>query len=265
MLTVSLQQSYAQDPVVKVYKKVDTVNLNVKIYYPGNQKPQQPRPAIIFFFGGGWVGGSMQQFAPHSKHYAEKDMIAITAEYRVKNRHGTSPLASIADAKSAIRWVRKNADNLGVDPEKIVGAGGSAGGHLAASTAMISDFNDPDDDLAISPVPNALVLFNPVVNTTEEGYGAGKLGANARGASPYHHIRKDLPPTIIFHGTDDTTVPVENVKDFCVKMEKFGNQCNLHTFEGQEHAFFNYGKDGGKYYRETVALADRFLNRLGYF
>ena len=223
------------------------------------------RPAIVFFFGGGWVGGSPQQFFPHCRHLAALGMVAIAAEYRVKNRHGTSPFECVADGKSAVRYLRAHAEELGVNPRRIVAAGGSAGGHVAACTATLDAYDEENEDVSISAKPNALVLFNPVVDTTKLGYGANRFGDDPTVLSPVHHVTGALPPTIIFHGTVDTTVPIENVERFSREMRATGNDCMLIPFEGKKHGFFNYGRDDdNRSYNETVAHMDEFLQQHGF-
>ena len=107
--------------------------------------------------------GNPVQFQKHCEYLAARDMVAMTVDYRVSSRHGVTANQCVADAKSAVRWMRSNADRLGIDRNKIVAAGGSAGGHLAASTAILPDHDDPNDDLSLSAVPNAMALFNPAV------------------------------------------------------------------------------------------------------
>ena len=91
-------------------------------------------------------------------------MVAICAEYRIKSKHGTTPFECVDDGKSAVRWIREHADDLGIDPNKIVAAGGSAGGHVAACTAVINGYETNSENMDISSKPNALVLFNPVID-----------------------------------------------------------------------------------------------------
>jgi acetyl esterase/lipase len=191
-------------------------------------------------------------------------MIAMTASYRVQSRNGTTPFEAVKDARSAMRWVRQHAAEIGIHKKKIIVGGGSAGGHLALSTAILDHVNDTGDDLSISPVPDAMVLFNPVANTMPEGYGFDVLGERAEELSPYHHIDGDVPPAIIFHGSADSTVPVSNVEDFCDAMKESGNRCELIVYADQAHGFFNYGKSGHAFYMLTVAEMDRFLQSLGY-
>jgi acetyl esterase/lipase len=164
----------------------------------------------------------------------------------------------VKDAKSAIRYLKSNSDELGINPEKIVASGGSAGGHLAACTAVIKGVNEDTDDLSISSVPFALVLFNPVVDTGKRGYGQEKLAGREFEVSPVHHITKGVPLTLIMHGKSDTTVPYENVVRFKQLMKQDGNKCILVGYKHQKHGFFNYSKKP-KYFKKTLSRTEDFL------
>ena len=201
-------------------------------------------------------------------------MVAMTADYRVNSRHGVKPVTCVADAKSCLRWIRSNAARLGIDPNRVVAAGGSAGGHLAAATATLPDFDEPGEDKAVSSVPDAVVLFNPALVLAPmdgldlEGFGTrvgkDRLGTEPSKLSPAHHVKAGTPPTIIFHGKADTTVPYVTAEAFATAMKKAGNRCELVGYDEQTHGFFNFGRGDGRYYRETLAAADRFLVSLGY-
>lgn len=115
-------------------------------------------------------------------------MVAISAEYRIKKIHNTSPKEALVDAKSAIRWVRGNAQALGIYPTKIVVGGGSAGGPIAAATATSKGFNESDEDATISARPIALMLFNPVLDTGPDGFGYGRVKGYWRDFSPLHNL-----------------------------------------------------------------------------
>src|SRR6185503_1822467 len=119
-------------------------------------KPTDKSPAIVFFFGGGWTNGSPGQFEEHCKHLGSRGLVAITADYRVASRQQVKAVSCVADAKSAIRYVRKEAARLGIDPDRIVAGGGSAGGHIAACTGTIDGFDEAGEDKSISSVPNAM-------------------------------------------------------------------------------------------------------------
>ncbi len=243
------------------YKQADGVELHLHVFYPQGWNADDRHGAIVFFFGGGWVGGSPKQFEPQCQHLASRGMVAISAEYRVKSRHGVQPWDCVADGKSAVRWIRAHAGQLGIDPQRIAAAGGSAGGHVAASTALLDDPVPAETN--VSSVPDALVLFNPVIDTTEKGYGSKALGNRSRELSPVHHVRSGLPPTIVFHGDADRTVPYENVERFQQLMTESGNACRLVTYEGAAHGFFNQGREGNAF-DDTLKKTDEFLTAIGF-
>lgn len=276
--TVSAKRNYPpeiQGARVEVYKSVDGVDLRLWIFAPDGHISEESVPAIIFFFGGGWNSGSPEQFIAQANYLQDRGMVAVLADYRVKFRNKVQARYCVEDAKSALRWVRQNADRLGIDPDRIVAAGGSAGGHLAASTATLPMFDDPDEDTAISSKPNALVLFNPVVITAPvedagalEGFGRrmnpNRLGTEPVNLSPFHNMGADLPPTLIFHGTADETVSFLCVELFAKKAREMGRRCELVAYEGAGHGFFNFGRDGNKPFTDTVTRMDAFLVSLGY-
>jgi acetyl esterase len=245
----------------RVYKTIGEAKLRLHIYQPAERKKDDKLPAIVFFFGGGWRNGSPTQFIEHCKYLSARGMVAITAEYRVKSRHNVTPVECIADAKSAMRWVRQNAASLGIDTNRIAAGGGSAGGHLAAATATIKAFDD--EAPKISALPNALVLFNPALNTTQIPANYG-FGDKAEAASPQHHVRAKMPPTIIFHGTADTTVPLAQAEQFCAAMKQQNNRCEVVPFVGRTHGFFNFGRGDGQDFKATVRAMDEFLISLNY-
>ncbi len=245
-----------------VYKTVDTVNLTMEVFYPPAFDTGKLYPAMVFFFGGGWQNGSVKQFEHHAEYLAGRGLVCFLADYRVKSRQHTTPFESLSDAKSAVRYLRKNAVQLHIDPGKIIAAGGSAGGHLAAATAMVKGFDQPGEDLTVSAVPDALVLFNPVIDNGPGGYGYDRVGERYKELSPLCNIRKGAPPTIFFLGTRDRLIPVETAKYYKKVMERVGSRCDLFLYEGQEHGFFNY-KNRDYYYR-TLLETDIFLTSLGY-
>ena len=256
------------DPQEIVYKSVNGTDLTMYLFDADGRGQDVKLPAIVFFFGGGWVGGDPKQFFPHCEYFACRGMVSISAEYRVQSRHGTTPFESVADGMSAVRWLRSHAQDLDIDPGRVAAGGGSAGGQLAACTGWISELDDPDEDQNVSSRPDALVLFNPAVDLlsiTTTNHGAADLSdEEKRSLSPTYHVRPDLPPAIIFHGAADATIPIASIETFCEQMTEAGNVCELVPFEGKAHGFFNHGRDGNVAFTETVRLADRFLASLGY-
>ncbi len=249
-----------------VYKTVGKDELRLHVFKPDRTSSEAKAAAIVFFFGGAWTAGSVNQFTPQARYLAQRGMVAIVADYRVFARHGTTPFQAISDAKSTLRWVRAHSAQLGIDPKRIAAAGGSAGGHLAVSTAVFDTFDEDSEDKTISAKPNALVLFNPAVDTTHPTPTilVERVGGRGRDASPLHHLRAGLPPTIIFHGKSDTTVPYADVERFCAAAKALGSECKLIGYEGATHGFFNPQRDEGKWYRETLQEVDKFLTHIGY-
>ena len=252
--------------VSEVYKTIGDVKLKMHIFYPEDHKPTDRRPAIVFFFGGGWKGGSVGQFGNQSRYLASRGMVAMCAEYRTQNRHKTTPFECVIDGKSAVRWARKNAERLGVDPKKIAAGGGSAGGHVAAAAGTLKGLEDKSDDLSVSSKPNALVLFNPVFDNGPEGYGYERVKDRYKEISPIHNISKGSPPTIIFLGSRDKHIPVATAERYKKLMEEKSSRCELRVYEGQKHGFFNLHKSScePKYFYLTVIETDQFLQSLGY-
>lgn len=253
-------------------------------------------PAIVFFFGGGWTSGTPEQFLPQASYLASRGMATFVADYRVASRDKVKASACVEDAKSAMRWLRANADKLSIDPNRICAAGGSAGGHIACATALLPEFDAKSDDLSVRCVPDALALFNPAVvlaplaglpspesaETRLEGLKS-RLGAEPEAMSPAHHVRSGLPPAIIFHGEADTTVPPVTVQKFTRLMQDAGNRCELRTYPGAPHGFFNLpgnnsaankkkeakrkaeGQDQRSvWHRQTLRELDLFLVSLGW-
>ncbi|VGO23360.1 alpha/beta hydrolase [Pontiella sulfatireligans] len=241
------------------YKETPQGELRLHIFNPKNQTPKKKAPAIVFFFGGGWNSGSPSQFYAQSKHLAQRGMVAIAAEYRTKKGHGTDPRACVMDAKSAMRWVRAHAGQLGIDPNRIAASGGSAGGHLAAATATLEKFDEPGEDVSVSCRPQALALFNPVFDNGEKGYGYDRVESYWQDFSPMHNLKKGAPPTIVFLGTKDDLIPVETAEEYKAVMEANGGRCDLHLYKDQSHGFFNKAK-----YKETLAETDQFFVSLGW-
>lgn len=257
---LAVSSVYSQERIV--YKPVDSTSLFMDVYRPANFDATKKYPAMVFFFGGGWNGGSVKQFEPHAKYFSKRGIMCFLADYRVASRQHTTPFESLKDAKSAIRFIKENAENLHIDSSRIVASGGSAGGHLAAASAFINDYNEDTDNLNISAVPDALVLFNPVIDNGPGGYGFERIGDEYKNFSPLHNIQKGAPPTIIFLGTKDHLIPVETMQYYKTVMNKVDSRCDLHLYDEQGHGFFNYAKF--EFYKKTVHETDTFLTSLGY-
>ncbi len=246
--------------IVKVFKTVDGTTLDVFLYLPSDIKKGEKRPALAFFHGGGWECGKPEWGQMQCEHFSSLGLVALSFEYRLTTQHDVTPLESIADAKSAIRWIRENTSGLGVDPSRIAASGYSAGGHLAMCTAMIEKFDEPNEDQSLSPAADALMLWVTPVKVFEDGWFRQilKNRAEVRECDPDAHIGPGLPPSIIFQGTADDVIPLWSVKEFAKKMTAAGNRCDLHIYEGQTH--LNWADNE----KDVLEKMDKFLESIGY-
>ncbi len=244
-----------------IYKQAGARALKLLVDKPAGWRATDQRPAIVFYFGGGWVGGSPTQFLKQSEYLASRGMVGIRVEYRtIPKPEKGPPLVCCADAKSAMRYVRSHAAELGIDPHRLAAAGGSAGGHLAAFTGLVPGLDDPQDDLTVSCRPDALVLFNPVFNNGPGQWGHARVGGRYKEFSPAHNIGPGAPPTIVFLGDTDKLIPVAVLRDFEAGMKQAGARCETHVYPGAGHGFFNQDP----HFALTLTEADKFLASLGW-
>ncbi|MDF1825399.1 MAG: alpha/beta hydrolase [Verrucomicrobiales bacterium] len=275
LILFSAAQSFAETEPVdikgstsEVYKTASGDDLLIHRLDPPDHDPSTDKaPAIVLFFGGGWKSGSPTHLEPQGRYLAHRGMVVFLADYRVEKRQGTTPRECVADGKSAVRWVRKNAARLGIDPDRIAAGGGSAGGHVAAATGMCDGLDEPGENTAVSAKPNALVLFNPVYhNGPEGGYGYSRVEEWFPAISPAHNITKDDPPAIVFLGTKDKLIPVAHAEAFKAEQTALGIPSELFLYEGEPHGFFNLSVGQGKkeHFVHSVLKVDDFLTSLGF-
>lgn len=240
-----------------VYKTVNDTNLHLHVFEPEGHRAADRRPVFLAIHGGGWVGGNAKSFYPFADYFSQLGMVGISLEYRLLKRNaGTTVFDCVKDARSAIRYLRSHAEELGIDSNRIVVAGGSAGGHLAAGTALFDGVDQASDDTSISCRPDAMVLYYPVIDTSEHGYGQQKVGASWRDISPVEHVESGLPPTIVFHGTTDTVTPYAGAALFQKRMTMAGNVCELVSHQGGRHGYFIFDL---KLYEQAMDRTHQFL------
>lgn len=248
-----------------VYKTIGDRGLKLYVTKPADWKKEDRRGGVVFFHGGGWTGGAPGQFTEHSKYFASRGLVCVQVEYRLLAKSENSPpVDCIRDAKSAMRWVRSRAGELGIDAKRIASGGGSAGGHLAAAVGVIEGGDDPQDNLDVSAKSNAMLLFNPVYDNGPGEWGAKRVGDRVKDFSPAHNLTKDDPPAIVFLGTNDKLIPVKTAERFQSAQKKLGIESELVLFEGKGHGFFNHGREDNKAYNKTIVASDRFLAKLGW-
>jgi acetyl esterase len=126
---------------------------------------------------------------------------------------------------------------------------------------MFDGVDHADEDLKVSCHPNALVLFSPVIDTSQEGYGNAKIGERWQELSPAHQVRSALPPTLLFHGDGDTTTPILGTRVFAEAMKKAGNRIEFVSPPGAIHTYMF--KDAALF-EQTLKQMDAFFASLGF-
>ena len=247
-----------------VFKETSNAQLHAFLFFPEGHVETDERTAVSFFSAGVWDNCKISQFAPHCLHFRNRGAVAVIFEYREISKHHISPLEAVADARSAVRWLRMNHDALGIHPERLVTCGASGGAHLCLSTAMLEGY-DVDTELSeVSCVPNAMGLFSPIVDTTKKGVGMELFRdpKEAKKTSPSRNIRKGLPPSVLFQGTNDRVVDAAAVAKFQRVMKRKKNACALHPYNREGHSFFNFNCNM-QHFESTLNTLDRFLVDLG--
>lgn len=220
---------------VRVYR-TRNVDLNLHVFSPVGRS-RSARPAIVFLFGGGWYLGKPEQFFGFCKYFARLGYVAISADYRIKGRHNVPPVEALKDVKSAMRYVRSHAAELGIDPQRICLAGWSAGGHLAMACAAIRRYDHEDDDRTVPCTPAVVVLLAPGINVHNQSWFAY---VNSGSVPPAHlwvrrFVRAGLPPSITIVGEHDTSVDCNEIRLFTAAMERAGNSTELQIVKGIGH------------------------------
>lgn len=256
------------------------VHLRAYVHQPPGRVLGAKLPVVVIFHGGGWVANDPTYWFPLSFYLASRGVVAINVQYRLYGAHKSGPEAGVKDALSAVRWVRQNAGELGVDGDKLVALGDSAGGHLTLATALITDLSDERGTAAqTSSVPQALYTLYPVVMTTGPvmlslpfAHPDPTLGHP--GLSPLLLLKpeRQLPPTVLWQGTADASVlnPPNLAKEFCQTANALagGTRCHFVAYPGAGHAFIEEaigeGAETRGHYREIAANVASFLDDLDF-
>lgn len=249
-----------------VYKRVfaqeiddveQPVDLNAYVFSGPDFDPGRdtPRAAVVLFHGGGWCNGTPVLWIPAARYLAARGMVAVVVQYRLGDSHDATPRQSTADALSAIRWLRQNANALGVDPERIATAGDSAGGHLALATSTLDAISDEGDGAdEVSPRSHLNFALYPVSHPS-------RLNPPLEEIDPYVHLGPDAVPTFILHGVLDELriTPPEDSENYCTRVEELSEAtCTYVPIEGLGHNFLPLHHDS------SLAFLDAFLIGAGF-
>jgi len=233
------------------YKKAGNLSLKLDIYR--KKDLNKKAPVIIFVHGGGWKKGKRSDYLPYLVDYAMKGYVTATVSYRLTDvAKFPDP---VDDVKCAIKWIKDNAENYGIDPNRVALLGGSAGGHLVLMAGY-----DNSDVQAIVDFYGPVDLTTPYARERTESLGfLGKTYKEApelyRAASPKTYITPDDPPTLIFHGTLDSLVPVSQADSLDVWLTKAGVEHEYHRLKGWPHTM-DMAKKVNKYCQHYI---DAFL------
>ena len=242
--------------------------MKLYVFEPARQDRGDKRAAMLVFHGGGWNEGSAEWTFGQAQYFSTLGMVGISVDYRLADGAETTPMDAAEDARAAVRWVRSQAKELRINREQIVAYGESAGGQLAALTAVTGE-NPTKEDL--NAVPNALVLFSPAIQVEKSAHFKRLMaGKELSSLSVEEHVRTGMPPTLVIAGEMDRTIPVEVLKEFCKRMQQAHNQCGVQVFKGVGHVLWEVDETTKS--REMAAKAkydaflkvDEFLASLGY-
>jgi len=243
-----------------VYKETNGVSRELEIYFPkAKQGPKKPVPGIIMFHGGGWGGGTRDQFRYLCHYFASRGLVTATVTYKLAAKTRTEEAKStesrkrvcITDAKSAIRWYKQNSDELGIDPKRIIAGGGSAGGHISLLATTTPDLNDPNDPKGYDTSVAAYLLFNPALSAGD---------AKDPAVDFLQQLKADFPPSIAFFGSEDNWMK-KGWGSAYDKMKSLGvKSADFKIAEGMGHGFFNRQP----WADVTLIAADKFLKELGF-
>ena len=245
-----------------VYKVASNADQMLDVYY--RRGSSAPRPTVIYIHGGGWVGGSKEGSLLRIAPYLEMGFNVVNVEYRL-GRIARAP-AAVEDCRCALRWVIRNADDYGIDPERLVVTGRSAGGHLSLTTGMLEVSAGFDAECISDTLPKVAAIINYYGITdvadlmagkpNEKSYTVSWLGSQrdrkaiADSVSPIHHVRKDLPPILTIHGDADRIVPYSHAVELHKRLAEAGSTEELLTIPGGGHGGFS---------RDEVGLIDKTI------
>ena len=251
-----------QQHIIKVYKSVNSINLDLHLFLPENIQSTAKHPVYVYFHGGSWSEGKPDWGFSSCENYAKKGWVGVAVEYRTVSRHNSLPFESVMDARSAIRWLRKNASLYNIDTTKIVATGNSAGGHLVLTTALATKWNEETDDLQISPIPNVLLVNSGVYDLTiDNTMWITKNLKNkelVKEISPNHLEKRNMPPLLAIHGTNDGSCPYWTAVKFKDEAEKINTNFKFHELTGAGH-FIWYDP---KYVEQISKWRKDFLSKL---
>jgi acetyl esterase/lipase len=258
----------AAEPQALTYRLVGSRSLKAFVFSPSGAG--MARPAVLLFHGGAWRLGEPAWLFGRARDFAQKGMVAIAVEYRLAN-DGLSPIDAVEDACAAFAWARDQAATLGIDSKRVAGYGVSAGGHLVAAAATLPALRGRE--IASVERPNAILLFSPALDMARDEYFMELMEGHGDPVrySPAHFVARELSPTLIIQGEEDTIVRTPDARSFCNSAERAGARCELVVYPGLGHLLTRNLKVQYKDFDADPAQGadahrreDAFLASLGY-
>jgi acetyl esterase/lipase len=228
-----------------VYKTIDSIDLKLDIYNKVGHTGTAP--LIIFVHGGSWSGGNKRDYKLYTIPFARKGYITASIQYRLS---GVAKFpAQLLDVNDAIKFLKRNAADYHIDASKIILVGGSAGGQLVLLSAYsnLDDFNKNGADGITAEVQAIVDIYGPTDITIEGlrdlksleklmGKSYDEAVATYKECSPINYVSKNAPPTLIFHGTIDSLVPVAQSDVLNDTLTSLGVPVYYHRIDGWPHA-----------------------------
>ncbi|MEM6819097.1 MAG: alpha/beta hydrolase [Pseudomonadota bacterium] len=244
-----------EDHIIEVYKSIGDVDLELHIYAPEMDRDDQTlKPAMVWLHGGGWFFGSWGWCGP-CQFYKDRGMVVAQVEYRTRGRHATNIRDAFEDALDAIAWLRRNADQYGIDPERIGVSGFSAGAHLSLAAAGLA----PSD---AQSKPDIAVAFSGCADLTIDPYIVRMAGGmkEAAALSPVNAEPKAWPPLYMANATRDSDCNYEAALQFSEKAKAQGAEITFLTQENAGHFFLREPERSA----QTRASVNAFLDAQGF-
>lgn len=231
LLVDTVDRIASRTDVVKVADGVsfDTRKNKLDIWTT-SAKGKEPRPVLVFFYGGGWANGTRTEYSYAARPFVEAGYIVVLPDYR-KVPEVRFP-GFVEDSAAAVKWVQANIGKYGGDPARVSVAGHSAGAYNALMLAL-----DPQW-LGDKPVAAAISLagaadFYPF--TSKRAINAMGQFADPKATQPVSFLRKDAPPILLIHGTDDTVVRIRNSESLYAKQKAAGGDIIIRPQQGGSH------------------------------
>lgn len=245
---------------IRVYKEIEGISLQAHIFNAEGANDAGGSAALVFLHGGGLRRGSPAQGYEFAERFTPEGVSVVSIQYRLLGTSAETLDQLVADGKSAIRWLRENSDELGIDPNRIAMMGHSAGASLTLTTAVVPAFDEPSENTDISSIPNAMIPWSATITRRDDPENSILAeGIAMDDLSPASYVRAGLPTALFIHGDADPIASPEAAVEFEARYRAAGNESSFLMIEGADH-FFRPAEHRDQL---MVAISD-FLAELGY-